>query len=205
METTEDYSENVGRSPSSNSLEHSWVPPSYKIRFSDDMEDTEDYIVGGFHPVHLGDLLYHGQYGVMHKLGHGGLATVWLCRDLQMSNYVAVKIMIADESHFRPANILLQVTNIDHLSEDEVMEELGEPLLEYVETTSGEDPAPTAPEYQVATVAWHKVNRQLFKDQIAIVDFGESFETSGPPKGLATPSAYCAPELLMYFPRRPIA
>lgn len=36
---------------------------------------------------------------MIHKLGSGGLATVWLCRDSVAEMYVAVKIVIADESH----------------------------------------------------------------------------------------------------------
>lgn len=51
----------------------------------DPSDDTEDifymYRPGGFHPVHLGDLL-DGRFEVVHKLGHGGHATVWLCQEL---------------------------------------------------------------------------------------------------------------------------
>ena len=63
------------------------------------LEKIYDYEAGGHHPVHLQDVL-DDRYRVIHKLGSGGYANVWLCRDLQpgASVYVAVKILIADAS-----------------------------------------------------------------------------------------------------------
>src|SRR3569833_2061178 len=44
-------------------------------------ENAFDYRPGGFHPVILGDFLDPDQrFKVVSKLGHGGFATVWLCR-----------------------------------------------------------------------------------------------------------------------------
>ena len=62
------------------------------------LEKIDDYEPGGHHPVHPGDLLgENSRYRVIHKLGNGGFANVWLCRDLQAdaSIYVAIKISIA--------------------------------------------------------------------------------------------------------------
>lgn len=62
----------------------------------DDVESLQDYRQGGFHPVKIGDCFGESmQYRVLHKLGYGGYATVWLCRDTQNSRYVALKIMMA--------------------------------------------------------------------------------------------------------------
>ncbi|KZT53546.1 kinase-like protein [Calocera cornea HHB12733] len=66
-------------------------------------EDLSRYGPGGFHPVHLGDLLStlpNGtgpRYRVLHKLGFGGQATVWLGEDLATANKqgVALKILSA--------------------------------------------------------------------------------------------------------------
>ena len=59
-------------------------------------EDIEGYCPGGHHPVHLGDTL-GSRYHVIHKLGHGGFANVWLCRDLTAKSpkYIALKILMA--------------------------------------------------------------------------------------------------------------
>ncbi len=47
-----------------------------------DAEPLARYRKGGYHPTHLGDMLNNGRYNIVHKLGWGGYATVWLARDL---------------------------------------------------------------------------------------------------------------------------
>lgn len=67
--------------------------------YDEGAESIEDYKPGGFHPTHLGDLLGHDcRYRVVHKLGHGGFGTVWLCRDMKESRWRAVKIIAASHS-----------------------------------------------------------------------------------------------------------
>ncbi|TVY75882.1 Serine/threonine-protein kinase SRPK [Lachnellula suecica] len=65
-----------------------------------DLEHIHDYELGGHHPVHLGDVYgRNGRYRVIHKLGHGGSANVWLCRDTEAdktNKYVALKILMAE-------------------------------------------------------------------------------------------------------------
>lgn len=58
-----------------------------------------DYEHGGHHPVHLGDVI-NERYRIVHKLGNGGFANVWLCRDIQDSGfqYVALKLLMAETS-----------------------------------------------------------------------------------------------------------
>lgn len=65
-----------------------------------DLEKAYDYEPGGHHPVHLGDLLGSDRYQVIHKLGSGGFAIVWLCQDLHADSpkYVALKILMAEVS-----------------------------------------------------------------------------------------------------------
>lgn len=61
------------------------------------MEPLEDYQEGVYHPVHIGDVLGpSGRYRVIHKLGHGGFGTVWLCRDSLEARYIALKVMVSD-------------------------------------------------------------------------------------------------------------
>lgn len=66
------------------------------------LEPLAEYQPGGYHPVQLGDCLGDdGRYRALAKLGHGGFATVWLCRDtleVVSTKYVSVKVLMADGS-----------------------------------------------------------------------------------------------------------
>ncbi|GFF36955.1 hypothetical protein IFM51744_03300 [Aspergillus udagawae] len=65
------------------------------------LEKTWDYEPGGHHVVQLGHCLgRQGEYRVIHKLGSGGFANVWLCQVLRngIPHYVALKILMADYS-----------------------------------------------------------------------------------------------------------
>lgn len=56
--------------------------PSRRFRYpGGDTEQVERYKPGGYHPVHLGDVL-NGHYRVFRKLGFGAFSTVWLSRDV---------------------------------------------------------------------------------------------------------------------------
>eukprot|EP01134_Creolimax_fragrantissima_P001803 CFRG1803T1 len=59
---------------------------------SDDEEDPDDYRVGGYHPVHVGDVFVN-RYQALHKLGWGYFSTVWLCFDRKNELYVALKVV----------------------------------------------------------------------------------------------------------------
>ncbi|KAK3349062.1 kinase-like domain-containing protein [Lasiosphaeria hispida] len=63
------------------------------------LEHIQDYQPGGYHPIHLGDIL--NGYHVIHKLGSGGFATIWLARNGNIQDttkYVALKVIRADAS-----------------------------------------------------------------------------------------------------------
>lgn len=63
-------------------------------------EYADAYTPGGFHPILIGDELDNGKYKIIHKLGHGGSATVWLARDMHQERYVAIKVLQAVASKF---------------------------------------------------------------------------------------------------------
>lgn len=48
---------------------------------TEDEEDWEDYVKGGYHPVLIGDTFSEGRYVVVRKLGWGHFSTVWLAND----------------------------------------------------------------------------------------------------------------------------
>ncbi|KAI0409245.1 kinase-like domain-containing protein [Xylaria palmicola] len=62
-----------------------------------DLEDITKYNKGGFHPVHINDIL-NDRFEVIHKLGSGGFGTVWLCRDCSAEKWRALKILTANHS-----------------------------------------------------------------------------------------------------------
>ncbi|KAF2013940.1 kinase-like protein [Aaosphaeria arxii CBS 175.79] len=68
------------------------------------IERLENYRLGGYHPVKIGEVLRH-RYRVIHKLGHGTFSTTWLARDERSDRYVALKICIA-ESKSREVDII---------------------------------------------------------------------------------------------------
>ncbi|KAI0926430.1 hypothetical protein AcW1_008610 [Taiwanofungus camphoratus] len=54
-------------------------------------ETWEWYRPDEFYPVQVGEV-FQSKYQVVGKLGYGGYATVWLCRDLAEHRHVALKI-----------------------------------------------------------------------------------------------------------------
>ena len=76
---------------------------SSRFADSDESEDEgiPDYKIGGYHPVHLGEIMI-GRYIVVQKLGWGHFSTVWLARDLKINKYVAMKVQ-KSASHYTEA------------------------------------------------------------------------------------------------------
>ncbi|KAL1729312.1 kinase-like domain-containing protein [Schizophyllum commune] len=60
---------------------------------TEDEEDWEDYVKGGYHPVKIGDTFSDGRYLVVRKLGWGHFSTVWLAKDTRLNRHVALKIV----------------------------------------------------------------------------------------------------------------
>lgn len=56
-------------------------------------ENSHHHYVSGFHSIDIGDTFKDENYKVLHKLGHGGCATVWLARDVKEGSSVALKVM----------------------------------------------------------------------------------------------------------------
>ena len=62
----------------------------------------EDYKVGGYHPVHIGEV-YLNRYMVIQKLGWGHFSTVWLARDMKFDTYIALKIQKSSQHYLDAA------------------------------------------------------------------------------------------------------
>ncbi|TRM59015.1 kinase-like protein [Schizophyllum amplum] len=73
------------------------------------VEEVTRYEPGGFHPVVIGDIIegYAGHYRIMHKLGFGTYATVWLAQRIDQSRgFVALKITTSGDQGHREADML---------------------------------------------------------------------------------------------------
>jgi serine/threonine-protein kinase SRPK3 len=60
---------------------------------TEDEEDWEDYVKGGYHPVKIGDTFSDERYIVVRKLGWGHFSTVWMAKDQKMNRHVALKVV----------------------------------------------------------------------------------------------------------------
>ncbi|BCS12688.1 hypothetical protein ALUC_50734A [Aspergillus luchuensis] len=95
-------------------------------RIYDVVEPFEEYRQGGYHPVHLHDVLLH-RYEVIGKIAYGQYSTVWLAKDqLKNSQQVVLKILKAEASqdNNRELSILLTLSdsNIDHPGKKQIVE-----------------------------------------------------------------------------------
>lgn len=90
-----------------------------KYTDSDNSEDEgmEDYKVGGYHPVHIGEV-YHNRYMVIQKLGWGHFSTVWLAKDIKFDTYIALKIQKSSQHYLDAAydevEILQELENFNN-------------------------------------------------------------------------------------------
>jgi serine/threonine-protein kinase SRPK3 len=88
-------------------------------------EDPDRYREGGLHPLIIGDALKDARYRIVHKLGSGSFATVWLGRDTLESKYVSLKVLSAEiPFDCKELQILTTVaaTTITHRGRDFVIE-----------------------------------------------------------------------------------
>ncbi|KAF8956779.1 kinase-like protein [Flammula alnicola] len=92
------------------------TPDDFHFSSIETTEDMTRYVPGGYHPIVIGDILSPSaensestsrQYRIMHKLGFGSYATVWLAQKTDSSKaFVAVKVTTADGGLTREAAML---------------------------------------------------------------------------------------------------
>lgn len=71
------------------------------------MESICTYQKGGFHPVVLRNII-NNRYVLVHKLGNGGFATVWMVEDMVKKEFVTLNIICANYSEDRRELQILQ-------------------------------------------------------------------------------------------------
>ena len=69
---------------------------------SSEDEGMPDYKIGGYHPVHVGEILLD-RYIIIQKLGWGHFSTVWLTKDIKYNNYVAMKVQKSAQHYLEAA------------------------------------------------------------------------------------------------------
>ena len=69
---------------------------------SSEDEGMPDYKIGGYHPIHVGEILLD-RYVIIQKLGWGHFSTVWLTKDLKFNNYVAMKVQKSAQHYLEAA------------------------------------------------------------------------------------------------------
>lgn len=92
-----------------------------------------------------------------------------------------------------PGNVLLQTTLSD-LEVDDITPLLKQFNHEPLYAEGHDGPGPHAPKYIYENFYWAEVDPKYFKKEIAIIDFGTSFETSDPPDYPTIDMSLRAPE-----------
>lgn len=85
------------------------------------VEKLENYCVGGYHPIKIGDHI-HNRYQVVQKLGHGTYSTLWLAKDKKHNKYLAIKVCTADSS-------TLELSVLSELSNSQQSASLGKTMI----------------------------------------------------------------------------
>ncbi|KZF26973.1 protein kinase [Xylona heveae TC161] len=60
-------------------------------------ETTPNYKAWKYYPASIGEVLCK-RYQIVGKLGYGSNSTVWLCRDMRVNQYIALKIYVVNDS-----------------------------------------------------------------------------------------------------------
>ncbi|TDL22816.1 kinase-like protein [Rickenella mellea] len=93
-----------------------------------------------------------------------------------------------------PSNVLCQVSDAAH--KYDVYQTFGNPETEEVVTIDDSPPGPHAPSQIVAPIDFSRLSHSLLKEDIFLIDFGQSFFADRPPPDNipATPLQYLSPE-----------
>ena len=101
--------------------------------FFDDQDSSEDegmpdYKIGGYHPIHVGEILLE-RYVIIQKLGWGHFSTVWLTKDLKYSSYVAIKVQKSAQHYLEAAYDEVEI--LDKVAKNWRCEEWESSIQEY--------------------------------------------------------------------------
>mmetsp|Transcript_4599 Transcript_4599/g.7005 ORF Transcript_4599/g.7005 Transcript_4599/m.7005 type:complete len:378 (-) Transcript_4599:1550-2683(-) len=102
----------------------------YEDDDSSEDEGMPDYKIGGYHPIHVGEILLD-RYVIIQKLGWGHFSTVWLTKDLRFNSYVALKVQKSAQHYVEAAYDEVDILN--QVAENWKTEEWGMSIDKYYE------------------------------------------------------------------------
>ncbi|CAG8612229.1 1796_t:CDS:2 [Paraglomus brasilianum] len=114
------YSTHSRHTKTDHSTPSSTPSPEVEVEpiITEDEEDREDYVKGGYHPVQIADTFNEGRYVVVRKLGWGHFSTVWLAKDTRLNRHVALKIVKSAQHYTETAldeiKLLQKIVNTNH-------------------------------------------------------------------------------------------
>ncbi|KAI0544985.1 kinase-like domain-containing protein [Xylaria curta] len=81
-------------------MEHSdTLHEEHEVPHYAQVEGIGNYVIGGFHPIHIGDRIGPDeQFEVHHKLGYSNACAVWLCFDRRNERRVGIKVFQPEKS-----------------------------------------------------------------------------------------------------------
>jgi serine/threonine-protein kinase SRPK3 len=105
------------------------------------IEPIACYRKGGFHPIHIDDVL-HNRYRIVNKLGYGAYGTIWLVEDLNSGRCAALKVLASEVS--KNSEVKSEVAILHHLRQRQVNADGGsdgqEFLMEFFDDFKVEGP-----------------------------------------------------------------
>lgn len=91
----------------------------------------------------------------------------------------------------------MKLGNLEKLSEEELLQLLGQPEKAYVRTESGDDLPASSPQYLTHSADTYRLGSEYLTEQICVIDFGEAYPVQAPPPDLGIPENYLPPEILL--------
>ena len=86
-------------------------PDVFNESDSSEDEGLPDYKIGGYHPVHVGEI-FLDRYIIIQKLGWGHFSTVWLTKDLKFDTFVALKIQKSSQNYLEAAYDEVEILDV---------------------------------------------------------------------------------------------
>ncbi|KID86107.1 Protein kinase-like domain protein [Metarhizium guizhouense ARSEF 977] len=130
------------------------------------------------------------------RLEHPGLVLRNLCHQAVLALNCLHESGVG-HGDFRPSNILLKVSGLDNLSEDELLSQIGYPEPGNVVADHGGPLPPFSPRYLVPAADMSRLDSKYLREEVCLIRFGQLYLASSPPPDLGTPENYLPPERLV--------